>query len=107
MKEYCEKNGYEYMMVDPDHDFMTYDDLLKLHIPGGIVDRVDDYLIDLIGKRGACLLEKEDIPILYEDFSDEYKKGEFELYLHALVIQNEWYNKFKHGFMVYEKPNRK
>ena len=105
LTDYCTEHGYEYMMVDPDHDYMTFDDMQKLHVPSDIVQRVDDYLVNLIGSKGECLLEKDDIPILYEDFSDEYKKGDFELYLHALVIQKGWYNRFTHGFMVYEEPN--
>ena len=107
MKAYCEENGYEYMMIDPDHDFMTYDELLKLRIPSNIKDRVNSYLIDLLGGRNYCLLEKDDINFLYNEFLDEYKKGEFEFYLHALVIQNGWYNKYTHGFMVYQRPTRK
>ncbi len=105
LTDYCTEHGYEYMMVDPDHDYMTFDDMQKLHVPSDIVQRVDDYLVNLIGSKGECLLEKDDIPILYEDFSDKYKKGDFELYLHALVIQKGWYNRFTHGFMVYEEPN--
>ena len=76
-----------------------------MHIPSEITKRIDDYLVDYYGGTN-CLLEKSDIPILYEDFEEEYKKGEFELFLHALVIQRDWYNKFKYGFEVYEKPNR-
>ena len=105
LKEYCDDHRYEYMMVDPDHDYMTFEDLQKMHIPSEITKRIDDYLVDYYGGTN-CLLEKSDIPILYEDFEEEYKKGEFELFLHALVIQRDWYNKFKYGFEVYEKPKR-
>ena len=105
LQQYCEEHGYEYMMVDPEHDYMTYDDLVNLQIPRKIVERVDDYLVDYFGTR-KCLLEKSDIPVLYEDFAEEYKKGEFELYLHALVVQRGWYNRFRHGFEVYEIPKR-
>jgi hypothetical protein len=52
------------------------------------------------------LLEKEDISILYEDFDCLYKKGEFELFIHALIIQKNWYNQFRYGFKVYETPKR-
>ncbi len=107
LKEYCEENQYEYMMIDPDHDYMTYDDLLKLRIPSSITERINSYLDGILGGRNSCLLEKDDVNFLYDEFSDEYKKGEFELYLHALVIQNGWYNKFTHGFMVYQRPTRK
>ena len=105
LKEYCDEHRYEYMMVDPDHDYMTYDDLQKMHIPREIVKRVDDYLVEYYGGKD-CLLEKSDIPILYEDLEEEYKKRDFELYLHALVIQRGWYNFYKNGFQVYEKPIR-
>lgn len=106
LREYCEARGYEYMMVDPAHDYMTYDEMLKLRIPKAIENRIDAYLTNLYGEDGECLLEKNDINVLYEEFSDDYKKGEFELFLHALVIQRGWYNKFTNGFMVYETPQR-
>jgi hypothetical protein len=72
-----------------------------------IMLNVNSYLDGILGGRNSCLLEKDDVNFLYDEFSDEYKKGEFELYLHALVIQNGWYNKFTHGFMVYQRPTRK
>lgn len=106
LQEYCEQNGYEYMMVDPDHNYMTFEELQKTKVPSVITARVMSYLRNVIGKEGQCLLEKEDIPVLYEDFAEDYKKGEFELYLHALIIQKGWYNKFKHGFMVFETPQQ-
>ena len=105
LKEYCDEHRYEYMMVDPDHDYMTYEDLKKMHIPREIVKRVDDYLVEYYG-GSDCLLEKNDIPIFYEDFEEEYKKRDFELFLHALVIQRGWYNFYQNGFQVYEKPTR-
>lgn len=105
LKLYCEENGYEYMMVDPARDYMTFEELKNKHVPQDIVDRIDSYLVNFYGTR-KCLIEPDDIPILYEEFKDEYKKGEFELYLHALVIQRGWYNKYTNGFMVYEKPKR-
>ena len=106
LQDYCEERGYEYMMVDPDSDYMTFEDLQKMRIPKEIVNSVEWYLRKLLGRTDDCLLEKEDIPILYEQFSDDYKKGEFELYLHALIIQKGWYNRFKHGFKVFEKPQK-
>ncbi len=106
LRNYCEENGYEYMMVDPDYDYMTFDELQKIKIPMAITKRVMSYLRNLLGKKGKCLLEKDDISILYEDFSADYKKGDFELYLRALIIQKGWYNKSKYGFNVFEKPQR-
>lgn len=104
LKTYCKKKGFMYMMVDPENDYMTIDDLEKMKIPKEIVVRVESYLKNILGKTDDCLLEKDDISILYEQFEEEYTKGEFELYLHALIIQKSWYNKFKHGFMVFENP---
>lgn len=106
LRDYCDENGYEYMMVDPDHDYTTYDEMLKMHIPKAIVDRVEAYLVDYLGKRRSCILDKDDIQILYEDFSDEYKKGEFSILMHALIIQKGWYNRYKNGFMVFENPKQ-
>lgn len=106
LQDYCERHGYEYMMVSPDSDYMTFEDLQKMKIPKKIVNSVEWYLRKFLGRTDDCLLENEDIPILYEQFSNDYKKGEFELYLRALIIQKGWYNKFKHGFKVFEKPQK-
>lgn len=104
LQAYCKNNGYEYVMIDPDNGYKTFDDLERMEIPQEIINRVDRYLKNLYGVEGECLLEKDDIPKLYNDFSDKYTKGVFKLYLHALVIQRGWFNRYKNGFMVYEEP---
>lgn len=105
LKAYCEARGYEYMMIAPDHNYMTFDELANLKIPADLSRRVMSYVSDLIGEEGEILLEQVDVPVLYQDFYNKFStQAEFELYLHALVIQKGWYNKFKNGFMVYEKP---
>lgn len=106
LSAFCEENGYAYMMVDPARDFMTFNDLENMTIPVDIIKRVDSYLVNIYGTEDALLLEPEDIPELYSGFSRIYKKKDFELYLHALIIRRGWHNKFKNGFMVYENPQR-
>lgn len=106
LKSYCEEQGYEYMMIDPAHDYMTFDELVKLKVPKKIANWIDDYLCNLYGVDGECLLDKNDIDKLYNNFSHIYKKYEIELYVHSLIIKRGWYNKYKNGFMVYENPQR-
>lgn len=105
LKAYCEARGYEYMMVAPDHDYMTFDELAKLKIPAKLSNRIMSYLRNLLGEEGEVLLENSDVQVLYEEFENQFSsKKEFELYLHAFVIQKGWYNKYQNNFMVYEKP---
>lgn len=86
---------------------MAFDELPKLHVPISISSRISMYLRNLLGQEGEKLLEPSDVPILYKEFTDIYDTQEkFELYLHALVIQKGWYNKYTNGFMVYEKLER-
>ena len=106
LQDYCKKNGYAYMMIDPADNFITYDDILCTPIPKEIKDRLYSYLELLLGKSKTCLLEKEDISMLYEEFSKKYTKGTFEKYIHYMIIQNNWYNKFTNGFLVFEKPQK-
>lgn len=105
LKAYCESHGYEYMMIAPDHNYMTFDELATLKVPAKLSSRIMSYLSDLIGEEGEILLENSDVQVLYEEFENQFSsKKEFELYLHAFVIQKGWYNKYQNGFMVYEKP---
>ena len=106
LKAYCETRGYEYMMIDPDYNYMTFDELSNLKVPTKLSNRIMSYLRDLIGEEESFLLENSDVQILYEEFENQFSsKKEFELYLHAFVIQKGWYNKSrKYGFLVYEKP---
>lgn len=107
LKNYCKRHGYEYMMIAPDYDYMTFEDLKSLSIPTALSDRIKGYLVDLMGEDGALLLEPDDVPLLYKDLNETFStREEFEVYLHALVIQKGWYNKFSNGFMVYETPQR-
>ncbi|MBQ8571622.1 MAG: hypothetical protein IJ444_09005 [Kiritimatiellae bacterium] len=108
LKKYCEAHGYEYMMVDPDNNYMTFEDMKSMSIPKDITSRVMEYLENLLEEKysNPCLLEKDDIDVLYPKFIHKYKKEEFLLYLRALVIQKGWYNKSKHNFDVYKKPKK-
>lgn len=106
LKNFCVARGYEYMMIAPDYNYMTFDELSKLRVPISISSQIEAYLRNLLGQDGERLLEPSDVPILYEDFENVYDKKEFELYLHAFVIQKGWYNKYSNGFMVFEKPQK-
>ena len=107
LKSYCVARGYEYMMIAPDYNYMTFDELSNLQVPLSISLRVLSYLRNLLGKDGEKLLEPSDVPTLYQEFTDICDtRKEFELYLHALVIQKGWFNKYTDGFMVYEKPQK-
>lgn len=103
LKTYCENNRYEYMMVDPQEHYITFDDLQKLTVPKEIRDRVKKYIES---KKDTVILEKDDVNNLVNEFRDVYKRIDFELYLHAMVIQNKWYNVYKNGFKVFEKPQK-
>lgn len=107
LKEYCIQHGYEYMVVDPTCDYLTFEELR---------DRpVNRELLDMFDRWNSV----PDSPVQpYKFFDDQVVKewhqkygrgttlGAFRLQVHALVIRYNWYNVRHNGFKVFSKPVR-
>jgi hypothetical protein len=94
------------MMVDPDENYMTFEDMKNLEVPIEVTKKVMKHVKPNLGKVDKCILDQKDVTNLYKEFKDVYTKKQFKLYIHALIIKKGWYNKFEHGFMVFETPIR-
>ena len=91
--------------------FREFTYTVKMLNTGEIVENVYESELyteyqNVLETKNPDITFEELIDQLYEEFSDDYTKGQFALYIHALIIQQGWYNKFPHGFYVYEKPHR-
>jgi len=98
---YCEENGYEYMMIDPDHDFMSFNELLDFDLPiWGLFE-----LFDCMDEDDEqVFFSQEDVDEWYEEYGEGYKKQDFYLAVHGLIAFFGWYNKYKNGFKFSNKP---
>ncbi len=99
LEEYCREHGYEFMMIDPDHGFMTYDELRDLRVNPKILELFEEHDDD-----SYFHFDKDDVAEWYEEFGDGQSKKEFELMVHSCVIYYYWFNKFKNGFEVTNRP---
>ncbi len=97
----------EYMMEDSNHGYMTFEELQRIKILKAISTRVMAYVERSLRKEGQCILEEDDVAVRYNDFSAKLRKAEFELYLHAQIVQKGWYNRFTNGFMVFGTPKKR
>lgn len=105
---FCEENGYAYMMVDPNNNFATYDELYDMDVCQGlytIFEQLEKETKKLSENQYICF-DKTDVNKWYELFGTGYTKKEFELMVHSLIIYFGWHNKFKNGFKVFTRPVR-
>ena len=98
LKQYCEERGYEYMMVDPENDFISFEELLDYPV-------IDDIIRIFEDNDGAdsFYFNQEDVSEWYKLYGIGYTKKEFELMVHSCVAYYDWFNQSKHGFDVNNK----
>ena len=105
LKQYCEENGFVYMMVDPDSDYMTFEEFCQKSIP----DSIRKLFVPMekrvsVGLTPYFHFSNENIEEWYKSVRRDYNRKEFELLIHALIIQKGWFNTFDRGFNVYSRP---
>lgn len=104
LQQYCEEHGYTYMMIDPDNEYMTFDDLRDMPMPTTLYFLSDD-IRDTSKKRGVPdYFDVETVDKWYAEYGEGITKKKFYLMIHSLIINYGWHNKFKHGFSVYTEP---
>lgn len=104
LEKYCKEHGFEYMMIDPDYDYKTIDELMRI--------RVNKRLENAFIKQGRkkpneeTLIDKELVSRWYEEYGKNVKnKTNFDLQVHSLLIQKKWYNTSqKNGIRAYRNP---
>lgn len=105
LREYCESKGFMYAMLDPDSEYMTFEEFRKTVVP----DDVRKMFVPLekraaVGNKAYFHFNKEIIDEWYKQLRRDYERKEFELLIHALIIQKGWFNTFDRGFNVYSRP---
>ncbi len=99
LEEYCYEHGYEFMMIDPINGFITYDELRDMRVVEGLCE-----LFEVHDEDSCFHFDKEDVAEWYEELGDGLTKKDFELMVHSCVIYFNWFNKFKNGFEVTNRP---
>lgn len=103
--EYCKKNGFIYVMIDPDENFMTFEELKNIEACACIEYMFYLYREDLKEKKTMVVqFDDSDVNGWYDICGEECTKSDFKKQVHSMIIQHEWYNVFKNGFMVYSRP---
>ena len=107
LADYCEKNGYEYMMVDPSRDFMTYEELRDMKVCPGLLAFFEDWNQKPDTEdRPYKHFDDTDVEEWYVQFGQGYSRDDFRLQVHSLVIRFKWYNKPESSglFSAYNRP---
>ncbi len=105
LSRFCEEKGYEYMMVDPDNGFITFEEVRDMDVDSDFFDYFEEWKNEpTAGRNPYKFFDKETVDEWYECYGNAYSKKEFQLQVHSLVMYYEWFNVFKNGFKVYSRP---
>lgn len=105
LEAYCRERGFMFMMIDPQHDFMTYEEMRDMDVCGPLLDMFIELNEMPVPEDCYCKFFDDDkVDKWYELFGNGYTKTDFKLQVHSLVAYYGWYNLYKNGFMVYSKP---
>ena len=111
LKEYCTEHGYEFMMVDPDSSYCTFEQLLNKRIG----QKLHDHFKALEKERERVrrnpdkpylFFDNETVDQWYKQYGAGLTKKAFQLQVHSLIARYGWYNLYNYGFMVYSRPVR-
>lgn len=97
----CHKRGFICTMIDPDRDFLTFEELHDMPV----VEELNKLFEEISKLKDCPIYEKEDVDEWWEEFKDYYDtKKEFELEVHSLIVYYGMYNKYKNGFYFSNEP---
>jgi len=105
LAKHCKKKGFMYGMIDPDNNYMTYEELKKLPICLGLSRRFNEWLAN-IPEGYYSHFDKETVNEWYEACTTKPTKKAFYLQIASLIIKNQLHNFFNNGFLVYSAPVR-
>lgn len=104
LEKYCKKKGFEYMMVDPDHDYKTLDQLRNMRINPGFEKTFVKH--GYKKTNNDTLIDKDLVTKWYDEFGKgKTNKTKFKLQIHSLIVQKGWYNtSTKNDIRAYKSP---
>lgn len=105
LAEYCEKNGYMYVMIDPAADFTSYEELRDMEVCTPLFEMFKEFHNKPHTSRKPYKhFDKSDVEKWYKKFGTGLTLPEFQLQVHSLVIYYEWYNLYRNDFQVFSRP---
>lgn len=109
LDDYCYNHGYEYMMVDPDNHYMTFEDLWNMPVNPDLHEIfmiMEEERVDIENDPTApyLMFDNDDVDQWYKEYGKGTTKSAFQLQVHSLVACYDWYNFFPHGFRAYSRP---
>ncbi len=115
LADFCKRQGYAYMMIDPDNGFMTVEELKELPVIPELLqtfncmEREKQSIHESHSEKPYLYFDKDDVKCWYNNFGRNrrnIRKKDFILQIHSLIINYGWYNLFWHGFRTYSRPVR-
>ena len=100
LEDYCNRNGYRYTMIDPQHDFMTCEEFEQMEFAPGL----DEVLLERMNRNYLSSFNTEDVKHWYNELGEGFTKEEFRLMVHSFIICYDWHNLYQHNFNVYNRP---
>ena len=109
LDDYCYQHGYEYMMIDPDNSFLTFEDLKSMPVNPDLLDIfliMEEEKVTIVKDPIAPYLtiDNDDVEQWYEEYGSGMTKKEFRLQVHSCIAYFDWYNFFDNGFRAYSRP---
>ena len=101
LSNYCKEHGYEYMMIDPEDGYITYDELLDMPVLPELASVFEN---PKPNPKGYVYFENQTVDEWYEKYGAGFTKKEFKLQVHSLIIFYHWYNLYDKGFKVFNHP---
>ena len=102
LKDYCIKKGYEYMMIDPEKGFLSFEEIKNMSVDSFIVRKFMEV---------EKLLNKDKISITDDEIYDWYRESgkksswsSFKKQVRIQIIKLEWFNKSLYDFEFSNKP---
>ena len=105
LEQYCKSNGFLYVMIDPQHNYMTFEELCEMPVIDDFLDMFEKWNNEPVNESEPYKhFNDEEVNHWYEVYGYGNTKKEFYLQVHSLIAYYRWHNKYKNGFMVYSRP---
>lgn len=105
LRSYCSQNGFLYMMVDPQMNYMTFEEVRDMDVSTDLYSAFEEWDQTTVdGEVPLLTFNDGHVEEWYELWGNGYSKANFRLQVHSLVLYFEWYNCYKNGFLVYNRP---
>ena len=108
LEEYCEENGYLYMMVDPMREYQTFEEFRDMDVNQTVLD-----FFDVLQKKhlreNEPIIKNKDVKNWYQEHSLRLlglTYSDFCLQVKSMIIWYGWYNLHRKDFEVYKTPTK-